>query len=80
MFVKGAKNNPDFVGELPVTAERILKSKRLTKSERRIAQWMLGLTDKASQNVLRDNAGLLTEYRRRYTQVCEQVINESISN
>ncbi len=80
MFVKGAKNNPDFVAELPVTAERILKSKRLTKSERWIAQWMLGLTDKASQNVLRDDASLLTEYRRRYTQVCEQVINESISN
>ncbi len=80
MFVKGVKNNPDFVAELPLTAERILKKKRLTKSERWIAQWMLGLTDKASQNVLRDDASLLTEYRKRYTQVCGQVINESISN
>ena len=60
-------------------AARILKSGRLSKSERWVAQWALGLTGKASQNVLRDDASLLAEYRERYVAVCEQVIRESIA-
>ncbi len=63
-----------------VIAERILRKKRLSKSERWIAQWLLGLTDKASQNVLRDNANLLTEYRERYQSIFEDVITQSASD
>jgi len=79
MFVKGTTLQPDFIEELPHIAERILKQKRLTKAEKWVAQWALGLTTKATQNVLRDDATLLSEYRQRYVQTCEVVIQESLA-
>lgn len=79
MFLKGTEIQPNFVEQLPIIAERILKQKRLSKSERWVAQWVLGLTDKASQNVLRDDASLLTEYRKRYISICEEAISKSIA-
>lgn len=79
MFLKGTEIRPDFVEQLPTIAARILKRGRLSKSERWVAQWALGLTGKASQNVLRDDASLLAEYQERYVSTCEQVIRESIS-
>ncbi len=79
MFLKGAKIQPDFVEQLPSIAERILKQERLSKSEKWVTQWALGLTGKASQNVLRDDASLLAEYRERYVSTCEQVIRESVA-
>lgn len=39
-----------------------------------MAQWVLGLTDKASQNVLRDDVYLLTEYRERYEAIYRDTI------
>jgi len=79
MFLEGTRVQPDFVERLPAIAARILKSGRLSKSERWVTQWALGLTGKASQNVLRDDASLLAEYRERYVSVCEQVIRESVA-
>lgn len=80
MFLKGIQVQPNFVEQLPIIAERILKRKKLSKSERWVAQWTLGLTDKASQNVLRDDASLLADYRERYASTCEEVIKEGIEN
>ncbi len=79
MFLKGTAIQLDFVERLPAIAARILKDGRLSKSERWVAQWALGLTDKASQNVLRDDASLLAEYRDRYVSTCEEIIRESIA-
>ena len=79
MFLKGTEIRPDFIEQLPTVAARILKRGRLSKSERWVAQWALGLTGKASQNVLRDDASLLAEYRERYVSTCEEVIRESIA-
>ena len=78
MLLRGTTVQPDFIDQLPQIAARILRQKRLSKAERWIAQWVLGLTDKASQNVLRDNAELLNEYRQRYEAVYAEVIAESI--
>lgn len=80
MMLKGNKVRADFIEKLPEIAERILRKKSLSKSERWIAQWVLGLTDKASQNVLRDNANLLAEYRQRYQAIYEDVVSQSISD
>ncbi|RME47474.1 MAG: CfrBI family restriction endonuclease [Caldilineae bacterium] len=80
MMLRGIAIQSDFIEKLPEIAERILRKKRLSKSERWMAQWLLGLTDKASQNVLRDNANLLTEYRQRYQKIYEDVIAQSISD
>ena len=75
LFIKGASTSPDFVKQLPYTASSILAQKALPKGERWIAQWMLGLTDKAIQNVLRDNKALLETYRDDYMQTCKEIID-----
>ena len=80
MMLRGLSIQSDFVEKLPEIAERILRKKRLSKSERWIAQWVLGLTDKASQNVLRDNADLLSEYRQRYEAVYQDALEQSVSD
>ena len=78
MLLKGSAVQSNFVEKLPEIAERIMAQKRLSKDERWIAQWILGLTDKASQNVLRDDASLLAEYRKRYETIYKNTIAEAI--
>ena len=79
MLLKGSLVQSDFIEKLPEIAERILSQKRLSKNERWMAQWILGLTDKASQNVLRDDADLLTEYRKRYEAIYDDTIAKTIA-
>jgi hypothetical protein len=79
MILRGASIQSNFVEKLPEIAERMLRQKRLTRTERWIAQWVLGLTDKASQNVLRDNADLLAEYRSRFESICRDAAVDSTS-
>jgi hypothetical protein len=74
LFIRGTANSKDFVANLPKIATEILAEKGLQKSERWIAQWMLGLTDKAFQNVLRDDPDAIEDYRDRYIQICNDVI------
>lgn len=76
LFLKGNSLSDDFVSELPELASNILLKKRLPKSERWLAQWILGLTDKAFQNVLRDNPNAISDYKTRYVEVCNDVIRE----
>ncbi len=76
MFMKGSTISPKFVEDLPALASQILQHKAISKSERWLAQWVLGLTDKAFQNVLRDNPQALSEYRDQYVAICQQVIAE----
>jgi hypothetical protein len=74
LFIKGSANSKEFVNRLPNIATEILSKKSLSKAERWLAQWILGLTDKAFQNVLRDNPEAIAEYRDRYIQICDEVI------
>jgi hypothetical protein len=74
MFVRGSSVSDRFAEDLPRHATRILTRKRLPRAERWIAQWVLGLTDKAFQNVLRDDPESLLEYRDRYVEACHRVI------
>jgi len=74
LFIKGSANSKEFVNHLPNIAAEILSKKSLSKAERWLAQWILGLTDKAFQNVLRDNPEAIAEYRDRYIQICDEVI------
>lgn len=75
LFLQGSTLSSKFISQLPHLAANILTRQRLVKSERWIAQWVLGLTDKAFQNVLRDNPDALAEYRDRYIETCRQVIS-----
>lgn len=74
LFLKGSTVSHDFVATLPDLAAEILSQKQLHKSERWLAQWMLGLTDKAFQNVLRDNPNAVQEYKQQYVNICADVI------
>lgn len=75
MFIKGSASSKDFINRLPDIATEILSKKKLSKAERWLAQWILGLTDKAFQNVLRDDPEAIAEYRDRYIQICDEVIS-----
>ncbi len=74
LFLKGAAGSADFIAQLPYLAAQTLIQPKLSKSEKWIAQWLLGLTDKSVQNVLRDSHKGLSEYRDRYIEVCRQVV------
>ncbi len=76
LFLKGNALSSDFVSQLPELASTILLQKRLPKTERWLAQWALGLTDKAFQNVLRDNPNAIDDYKNRYIKICNEVIQE----
>lgn len=74
LFLKGSAISDNFVAQLPEIATDVLSQKRIPKTERWVAQWLLGLTDKAFQNVLRDNPNALVGYRDRYINACNEVI------
>lgn len=72
MFMKGQRLSSDFVEHMTLAACSGLKGKH-KKENRWILQWILGLTDKAYQNVLRDKPHLLDSYTERYRQVYQEV-------
>ena len=74
LFLKGTNLSANFVERLPDLAAVTLQQKRLRKAERWLAQWMLGLNDKAFQNVLRDKPEALDAYKERYIAVCREAI------
>ena len=63
-----------FVEQLPLIAAEKLQYK-LGNDERHILQWVLGLTDKATQNVLRDNIDSINNYRDNYLKICKEVVS-----
>lgn len=66
MLIRGAATSADFVRDLPQQATEILQRPRISRAEKWIAQWVLGLTDKGIQNILRkDHASLLTPHSSR---------------
>jgi hypothetical protein len=62
-FMKGSKEIKNFEKQLPELADKSLMSKKISKTERWLCQWILGLTDKAFQNVLRDDEEAIEEYK-----------------
>lgn len=75
MFIKGSSAQDDFLAQLPKLATEILQQKGNSKAERWMAQWLLGLNDKAFQNVLRDNPDALSNYREWYIKTCQEVVD-----
>jgi len=73
VFLRGAHSDKDFISRLPDAAAEQLKQAK-SKDERWILQWVLGLTDKAAQNVLRDEFAALDIYRARYVAACQEII------
>lgn len=65
-FLNGMKRDAQFLEKLPERALAALRSKSLNKEQRWIINWMLGLTDKAVQNVLRDDVQGSSQYHKNY--------------
>jgi hypothetical protein len=74
MFMRGQAASPAFMEQLPHLAATILAAPRISKAERWLAQWVLGLTTKAMQNVLTDDLSRLANYRDQYIEACAEVI------
>lgn len=72
MFINHSDQNNIYY--LIDRAVEVLQHDQIPKSERWLAQWILGLTDKASQNILRDNPKELASYKTRYLNSCKEVI------
>lgn len=75
MFLKGACSTSNFLEELPIFASKRLLTRKISKEERWLAQWILGLTDKAFQNVLRDEHGAIIHYAEQYKKTCQEIVN-----
>lgn len=76
----GVSANPRFLDEVPVLAAKMLTEKGLTKDQKWLAYWVLGLTDKQFQNVLRDDHGALSDYTSTYMDTTADVAEESAAH
>jgi len=71
-FVKGIATARGFVGDLPaIAADGLAEAK--SKPERSLLQWVLGLTEKAVQNVLRDSSDALRRHHARFVEAMEEI-------
>jgi hypothetical protein len=78
-LVNGQRADKNFAENLPDIAANQL-ARRLSKADKWLLQWMLGLTDKARQNVLRDDSGGIEALKKRYVDLCKSVITECEAN
>lgn len=78
LFLQGSEVVDNFIERLPYIASDILSTGRLKKEERWLAQWILGLTDKGVQNILRDDYQLLAGYRDSYIEACREIITQQV--
>ncbi len=79
LFMQGLKYRSDFISCLADIVSDELRLKP-HKTERWVLQWLLGLTDKAAQNVLRDNFAALETYKEQYMKVCQEIVAECERN
>ena len=76
MLIKGQSEDPEFIAKLHERAEARLSQKGVPRHEKWILQWALGLTDKAFQNVLRDDIKNLQTYKENYKNVLLKSVAE----
>lgn len=76
LFLRGSQVMDNFIERLPYLASDTLSKGKLTKEERWLAQWILGLTDKGVQNILRDDYQALADYRNSYIETCRDIITQ----
>lgn len=70
MLLQGEARWPGFVEQLPRWAASRRRQRGLDKTERWLTQWILGLTDKSVQNVLRDQTTGLDQYQTDFVRAC----------
>lgn len=76
LFIKGCEQIPSFNEKLSEIALRQLRESKIEKSDKWLAQWLVGLTEKGVQNVLHSNDEAYDDYLTEF----ELAIKESSSN
>jgi hypothetical protein len=74
MFIRGQTKDKNFVLNTLSKASKTLQN-RIPKEQRWVLQWLLGLTDKGFQNILRDRTEALEVYKTKYLEVCKDVVS-----
>lgn len=74
-FVKGLSASRRFIDDLPAIAAKGL-TQRPSKQERWMLQWILGLTGKGVQNVLRDSDHALDGYRAKFIDTNKDILKQ----
>lgn len=75
LFIDGSNTVDDFVEQLPFIATEILTQRNTATADKLLANWLLGLTGKGFQNVLRSDPSLITQYRNIYINTCKEIID-----
>ena len=75
LFVKGCSNISDFIDKLPYLVGEELKQKN-TKVDKDILLWLLGLTGKGVQNILRSQPAVLEEYVQKIENARQKIEKE----
>ena len=75
MFLKSCSQYDGFLDTvLDQTVKELKKVKR--KNDKWILEWLLGLTDKAVQNILRDNPDELEGYKERLNDTLKETVDD----
>lgn len=78
MFENGIREWPDFASRVPEIASERLRTQRLTKAEKWLCSWVLGLTQKSIQNVIRDDPDALHEYGQSYVPTMSKSVRDHL--
>lgn len=73
MFLRGVAQYKDLVNRFPGIASRGLKDTK-SKQERWLLQWMIGLTTKGVQNILRDSQDALDNYVAKFSEASQDIV------
>ncbi len=73
MFFNGYRDDPAFSATLSArAAQQLTSTSRPHKTDVWLAQWLLGLTDKGMQNILRRGRSSLPEYTSDFERALQQ--------
>lgn len=75
LFIKGCSSVDDFMEKLPELVGDQLKSKN-SKVDKDILLWLLGLTGKGVQNILRNKSAALESYIKKIKSAQRKLIDE----
>jgi CfrBI restriction endonuclease len=80
-FFLNASESGIGLDDLVKMAEGVLGTRgRLSRTDKWLAQWVVGLTDKGTQNILRDDTSAIGGYCSEYVRVCEQAAATAAKN
>ncbi len=76
MMINGTLMEENFISTLPIKASERLRKGGIKKDEKWLLEWILGLTDKGVQNILRDDTDGLESYTKNYINITKKAIEE----